>query len=139
MLKNFNSIKLLLSSGLTGIIYLLGGYDVALQVFLVVMLLDYITGILSAIYNKSLSSKVGLKGILKKVSYLCVVALGFEIDNLTGSSGVVRNLIVYFFVGNDGLSIIENLAEMNVALPKKLIDVLEQLKGSDKNGSEESV
>ena len=113
---------------LTTFVYLLGGFDIALQSLLIVMVIDYLTGIASAIYNKNLSSKIGLKGILKKFCYLCVVALSVVIDNLTGQSGLIRSLVIYFFVANDGLSIIENMAEMNVKLPQKLIDSLEQIK-----------
>ena len=118
----------ILSVILTTTVYLLGGFDVALQSLLIVIVIDYLTGIASAIYNKKLSSKIGLKGILKKFSYLCVVALSVVIDNLTGQSGLIRTLVIYFFVANDGLSIIENMAEMNVKLPQKLIDALEQIK-----------
>ena len=113
---------------LTTTVYLLGGFDIAIQSLLIVIVIDYLTGIASAIYNKNLSSKIGLKGILKKFSYLCVVALSVVIDNLTGQSGLIRTLVIYFFVANDGLSIIENMAEMNVKLPQKLIDALEQIK-----------
>lgn len=113
---------------LTTTVYLLGGFDIAIQSLLIVMVVDYLTGIASAIYNKNLSSKIGLKGILKKFGYLCVVALSVVIDNLTGQSGLIRSLVIYFFVANDGLSIIENMAEMNVKLPQQLIDCLEQIK-----------
>lgn len=113
---------------LTTAVFLLGGVDVALKSLFVVMIIDYITGVASAIYNKELSSKVGYKGIIKKFTYLCVVALAVVIDNLTGQSGLVRSLVIYFFVGNDGISIIENLAEMNIKLPQKLIDALQQIK-----------
>ena len=113
---------------LTTIIYLLGGFDIALQSLIIVIVIDYLTGIASAIYNKELSSKIGFKGIIKKFCYLLVVALSVVIDNLTGQSGIIRILVIYFFVANDGLSIIENMAEMNVKLPKKLIDSLEQIR-----------
>ena len=113
---------------LTTIVYLLGGVDIALQSLLIVIVIDYLTGIASAIYNKELSSKVGFKGIIKKFSYLLVVALSVVIDNLLGQSGLIRSLVIYFFVANDGLSIIENMAEMNIKLPQKLIDALEQIK-----------
>lgn len=113
---------------LTTFIYLVGGYDIAIQSLLIVIIIDYLTGIASAIYNKELSSKIGFKGILKKFSYLCIVALSVVIDNLTGQSGLIRTLVIYFFVANDGLSIIENMAEMGVKLPQKLIDALEQIK-----------
>ena len=112
----------------TTFVYLIGGFDIAIQSLLIVVVVDYLTGIASAIYNKELSSKIGFKGILKKFSYLCVVALSVVIDNLTGQSGLIRTLVIYFFVANDGLSIIENMAEMGVKLPEKLIDALEQIK-----------
>lgn len=112
----------------TTFVYLIGGFDIAIQSLLIVMVVDYLTGIASAIYNKELSSKIGFKGIIKKFCYLCVVALSVVIDNLTGQSGLIRTLVIYFFVANDGLSIIENMAEMDVKLPQKLIDALEQIK-----------
>ena len=119
---------------LTTFIYLLGGFDVALQSLLIVIVIDYLTGISSAIYNKELSSKVGLKGIIKKFSYLLIVALSVVIDNIMGHSGLIRTLVIYFFVSNDGISIIENMAKMNVKLPEKLIEVLKQIndKGDNK-------
>lgn len=123
-----NILNDIISVLLTLIVFLLGGLDIALQSLLIVIVIDYLTGIASAIYNKKLSSKIGLKGIIKKFSYLCVVALSVVIDNLTGQSGVIRTLVIYSFVANDGLSIIENLGEMKIKLPQKLINVLEQLK-----------
>lgn len=114
---------------LTSIIYLLGGMDIALKSLIIIMMIDYITGIASAIYNKKLSSKIGFKGIIKKFSYLCIVALSVVIDNLISQDGVIRTLVIYFFVANDGLSIIENMSEMDIKLPKKLVDSLEQIKG----------
>lgn len=113
---------------LTTIIYLLGGLDIALKSLLIVMIIDYLTGVASAIYNKKLSSTIGFKGIIKKFCYLLIVALSVVIDNLTGQSGVIRTLVIYFLVSNDGISIIENMAELNIKLPSKLIEVLEQLK-----------
>ena len=113
---------------LTTSIYLLGGWDIAIQSLIIVIVIDYLTGIASAVYNKQLSSKIGFKGIIKKFCYLLVVALSVVIDNLTGQSGIIRSLVIYFFVANDGLSIIENMAEMNIKLPKKLIDSLKQIK-----------
>ena len=123
-----NLISNLLSCIFTTVIYLLGGLDIALISLLIVMAIDYITGVLSAIYNKKLNSKVGLKGIIKKVFYLCIIALSVVIDKLFGETGMIRTLVIYFFVANDGISILENSAELNIKLPKKLIDALEQLK-----------
>ena len=117
---------------LTTFVYLVGGFDIAIQSLLIVIVIDYLTGIASAIYNKELSSKVGFKGIIKKFCYLLVVALSVVIDNLLGQSGLIRSLVIYFFVANDGLSIIENMAEMNVKLPQALIDALEQIEKKGK-------
>lgn len=125
-------MKNLISTGLgailTTVIYLLGGLDIALKSLLILIVIDYLTGVGMAIYNKKLNSKIGAKGIVKKVMYLLVVAVAVVIDNLTGESGVIRTLVIYFFVVNEGISIIENLGKMNIPLPQKLLDTLEQLK-----------
>ena len=118
----------IISALLTFTIYILGGFDIALKSLLVVIVIDYITGVASAFYNKKLSSKVGFRGIIKKFCYLCIVALSVVIDNLIGQQGVIRTLVIYFFVANDGLSIIENMSEMGVKLPPKLKDSLEKIK-----------
>lgn len=116
------------------IVGLMGGADIMLRSLVVVMVLDYITGVLSAIYKKELSSKIGIKGIAKKLSYLGVVILACVLDNLTGNTNIIRTLVIYFFVANDGLSIVENLAEMNIKLPNKIKEVLKQLKKESKDG-----
>lgn len=125
-------MKQFITNGLSFIIttltYFLGGFDLALKSLLIVMVIDYITGISSAIYNKKLSSKIGIKGIIKKFSYLLVIGLSVVIDNLTGQNGIIRSLVIYCFVANDGLSIVENMAELDIKLPQKLIDSLEQIK-----------
>lgn len=125
-MKNF--ISDVISVILTTIVYILGGWDVALISMVIVVIIDYITGVASAFYNKKLSSKQGLKGIIKKFCYFLIVALAVVIDNLLGQSGIIRTLVIYFFVANDGLSVIENMAEMDIKLPKKLIDALEELR-----------
>ena len=113
---------------LTTFIYLVGGLDNALQSLLIVIVLDYLTGISSALYKKQLSSKIGFKGIIKKFCYLIVVALSVVVDNLLGQSGLIRGIVIYFLFANEGLSIIENMGEMGIKLPQKLSDALEQLK-----------
>lgn len=125
-MKNF--IEMVISVISTTFIFLLGGWDIALLSLIIVICIDYITGILSAIYNKKLSSRIGLKGIIKKFGYLCIVALSVILDNITNESGIIRNLVIYFFVANDGISILENMTEMDIPLPKKLIEVLDQLR-----------
>lgn len=125
MKRSITEILIAISST---ILYLLGGWDIALKCLVIVMIIDYITGVMSAIFNKKVDSRIGLKGILKKVGYLCIVALSVILDTITGETGVIRTLVIYFFVANDGISIVENIAKMGVPMPKKLIDVLEQLR-----------
>lgn len=123
---------------MTGAAYLFGGFDAALLTLGIVMALDYITGICKAIKQKKLNSKAGLLGILKKFGYLVIVALAVVIDRMAGDTGVVRTMVIYFFVANDGLSIIENWGAMGLPLPKKLFEVLEQLKNeNDPENTEE--
>ena len=125
MKEIFNSV---IASIFTTFVFLVGGIDIALISLLIVMVLDYITGILSAFYNKELSSKVGFKGLLKKVFYLVIIALSVRIDNLLGQDNLIRTFVIYYFVANDGLSILENAGELGIKLPKKLYEALDQLK-----------
>lgn len=117
---------------LTFAIGLMNGFDIALKSLVIVMVCDYITGILSAIYNKKLSSKIGAKGVAKKCGYFLAVILACVLDSLVGNTNVLRMLTIYFLVANDGISILENLGEMNLKLPKKLKEVLQQLKENSK-------
>lgn len=125
------TIKIFFGSMATFFIYLVGGIDVALISLLIVMALDYITGLLKAGKKKTLSSKIGLKGIKKKIGILCLVALAVVIDHLTGDSGFIRTMVLYYLVANEGLSIIENLGEMDILIPEVLKERLEQLKDKD--------
>ena len=130
-------INYLSSTILTTIVYYLGGLDMALKTLLILMVLDYITGICKSIVNKKVNSIIGLKGIIKKVGYLILVALSFLLDGVVGDTGAIRNLVVYFFVANEGISILENWGAMGLPLPSKILEVLEQLKkenGGHKNG-----
>lgn len=121
---------------LTTFVYLVGGIDIAMKSLLIVIVIDYITGVMSAIYNKELNSNIGLKGILKKFSYLIIVSLSVILDRIVGDTGAIRTLIIYFFVANDGISIVENIGKMGVPLPKKLTEVLEQLRNKGDGKSE---
>lgn len=123
-----NLINFITGTLATTVVYLLGGWDIAVQSLLIFIVIDYITGICKALYNKELNSSVGAKGIIKKVGYLLIVALAVILDKIAGNTGAIRTLVIYFFVANEGLSILENWGSMGLPLPKKLIDALEQLK-----------
>ena len=131
-----NLINFVTGTLATTLVYFLGGWDIALQILITVIVLDYVTGVFKAIYNKKINSSVGLKGIIKKLGYLIVVAVAVILDKIAGNTGAIRTLVIYFFVANEGISILENWGGMGLPMPQKIFDVLEQLKNDNnpKNG-----
>lgn len=123
----------------TGLVYLWGGFDVAMQCLLVAIVLDYISGIIKAFILKQLSSSIGLKGILKKFGVLVVVALAVLIDRVTGESGAIRTLVIYYFVANEGLSIIENMGLAGLPIPKSIKEALNALKKQGDDGNAKDI
>ena len=113
-------------------IYLLGGWDVALQCLLLAIVFDYISGMIKAFHTKTLSSKIGFQGILKKVGILLIVMLGVLVDRVTGNTGAVRTLVIYYFVANEGLSVIENLGQCGVPIPASIKKALKALNKESK-------
>ena len=109
--------------------FLWGVPDVWLYTLLAFIALDYITGVIGAALSHTLSSAVGFKGILKKMLFLIVVAVAHLIDNAMAAGGVLRTAVIGFLLANEGISILENCARCGLPVPKKLIAVLEQLKG----------
>lgn len=128
-----NVLSIILSTIGTGFIYLLGGWDVALYCLLIAIALDYISGIMKAYSTKTLSSKIGFKGILKKLGILVLVMVAVLVDKATGESGAIRTLVIYYFVANEGLSIIENIAAAGIPIPKFLKKALQVLKEGNTN------
>ena len=108
--------------------YFLGGCDgliIALVVFVVV---DYLTGILCAIADKSLSSKVGFLGIAKKVVIFMLVGVANILDvEVIGTGSVLRTAVIFFYLSNEGISMLENATHLGLPVPTKLKDVLEQI------------
>lgn len=113
-------------------IYLLGGWDIALQCLLLAIVFDYVSGMIKAFHSKTLSSKIGFQGILKKVGILLIVMLGVLIDRVTGNTGAVRTLVIYYFVANEGLSVIENLGQCGVPIPASIKKALKALNKESK-------
>lgn len=116
----------------TGLIYLLGGFDVALTCLLIAIVLDYVSGLIKAFVTKNLSSKIGVRGIIKKVSILLVVMLAVLIDRVTGETGAIRTLVIYYFVANEGLSVLENLGQAGVPIPQSIKKALKVMKKENK-------
>lgn len=122
------AIKSILSAVATTLLFILGGWDIALQSLIIIMIIDYLTGISKSYVAKKLNSNKGFKGIVKKLAMLGIVAIAVIIDRLIGDTGLIRNFIIYYLVANEGLSIIENLGEMDIIVPEFLKTKLEQLK-----------
>lgn len=117
---------------ITNIIYLLGGIDISLQCLIIAIVLDYISGVIKAFTLKQLSSKIGFKGLLKKIGILMIVMLGVLVDRVAGNTGAIRTLVIYYFVANEGLSILENIAITGVPIPNVLKKALKELKKEGK-------
>ena len=130
-MKEF-SINTIFSGIATALIFVFGQIDIALIVLLIAIALDYFTGIAKAYITGELNSHAGLKGIVKKIGYLALVAVAVIIDRVTGQTGAIRTLVMYYFVANECLSIIENCGKMGLPIPKVLVDKLEQLKEENK-------
>lgn len=109
--------------------YFLGGFDAFLYALLLFVAVDYLTGIMVAILNKSLSSEVGFKGIFKKVMIFLMVGIAHIVDTqLLGDSSVLRTAVIFFYCSNEGISILENASCIGLPVPQKLKDILAQLK-----------
>ncbi len=110
----------------------LGGYDGFLYALVTLMTIDYISGVLVAINNKCWSSAIGSKGITKKVYILLMVIVGNIVDTrLLGYGNVVRTAVIFFYITNEGGSIMENATRLGLPVPKKLVEVLAQLKDDE--------
>jgi len=123
------------TTGVTGAMgtYLFGAWDSVIECLVFAMVVDYITGLAAAYINPGLmlDSHKGFKGILKKVFILTIVAFTHKLD-LALNTQAICTMTTWFFIGIEGLSIIENSAKAGIPIPQKLIDTLEQLKGTNK-------
>ena len=108
--------------------YFLGGCDGLLYALIAFVVIDYITGVMCAINDKTLSSAVGFKGICKKVLIFLMVGVGHILDaKVIGTGSVLRTAFIFFYISDEGISLIENAAHLGLPIPEKLRDVLEQL------------
>ena len=110
--------------------WFLGGCDGLIYALIAFVVIDYITGVMCAVINKKLSSEIGFRGIFRKVLIFLLVGVGNIVDKqLIGSGSVIRTAVVFFYLSNEGISIIENAGILGLPIPQKLKDVLAQLKG----------
>ena len=108
--------------------YFLGGCDGLLYALLAFVAIDYLTGVMCAVVDKKLSSAVGFKGIFKKVLIFLLVGIANVIDvQVIGTGSVLRTAVIFFYISNEGVSLLENAGYLGLPIPTKMKDVLEQL------------
>ena len=128
MKEFWNTIQLVFT-GIGGWLgYFLGGWDGLLYALIAFVAIDYVTGVMCAISNHTLSSEVGFKGICRKVLIFLLVGIGSILDaHVIGSGSVLRTAVIFFYISNEGVSILENAARLGLPVPEKIKVVLEQL------------
>ena len=136
MKEIWNSIQFVFTAVGGWLGYFLGGCDGLFYALIVFVVIDYITGIMYAIINQSLSSEVGFKGICRKVLIFPLVGIANILDvQVIGSGCVLRTAVIFFYLSNEGVSILENAAFLGLPVPEKIKIVLEQL--HDRSESED--
>ena len=116
--------------------YFLGGCDGLLYALIAFVVIDYLTGVMCAINDKTLSSEVGFKGICRKVLIFLLVGIANILDvHVIGAGSVLRTAVIFFYISNEGVSLLENAAHLGLPVPEKIKTVLEQL--HDRSESED--
>jgi toxin secretion/phage lysis holin len=123
-------------AGIGGVLgWYLGGVDGFLYALIAFVVIDYITGVMCAIVKKELSSEVGARGICKKVLVFALVGLGHLVDSqILGNGSALRTAIIFFYIANEGFSIIENSAVLGLPVPQVFKDALAQIKNKTNGG-----
>ena len=135
MKEFWNTIQVVIA-GIGGWLgYFLGGCDGLLYALIAFVVIDYITGVMCAIAEKKLSSEVGFKGICRKVLIFLLVGIGNIIDvQVMGAPGVLRTAVIFFYLSNEGVSLLENAAHLGLPVPDAIKKVLEQLHDKSEKG-----
>lgn len=128
MKEFWNTIQIIFTAIGGWLGWFLGGCDGLLYALIAFVVIDYITGVMCAIADKTLSSEVGFKGICRKVLIFLLVGIANVLDvQVIGSGSVLRTAVVFFYISNEGVSIMENAGHLGLPIPGKLMEVLEQL------------
>ena len=128
MKEFWNTIQIVFTAVGGWLGWFLGGCDGLLYALIVFVVIDYVTGVMAAVVDHKLSSEVGFKGIFKKVLIFLLVGIGHILDtHVIGSGSVLRTAVIFFYLSNEGVSLIENAAHLGLPIPEKLKSVLEQL------------
>jgi len=117
----------------------MGGWDGFLYTLVMFAVIDYLTGVVCAIINENLSSCIGAKGIFKKIFIFALVGIGHTIDmHLIGDGNAIRTAVIFFFISNEGISLLENASRVGLPVPQKIKDILTQLHNNEnRNGGRE--
>lgn len=130
MKELWNTIQLVFAAVGGWLGYFLGGFDGLLYALITFMVVDYITGVMCAVVDKTLSSAVGFKGICRKVLILALVGIAHILDaNVIGDGSVLRTAVIFFYISNEGVSLLENAAHLGLPIPEKMKEILAQLHG----------
>lgn len=128
MKEFWNTIQIIFTGVGGWLGYFLGGCDGLLYALVVFVVVDYITGVMCAINNKTLSSAVGFKGICRKVLIFLLVGIANVLDvQVIGTGSVLRTAVIFFYISNEGISLLENAGHLGLPIPEKIKVVLEQL------------
>ena len=128
MKEFWNTIQLVFAAVGGWLGYFLGGCDGLLIALVIFVTCDYLTGIMCAIVDKKLSSEVGFKGICRKVLIFLLVGIGHVLyTQIIGTGSVLRTAVIFFYLSNEGISLLENAGHLGLPIPEKLKIVLEQL------------
>ena len=137
MKKFWNMVQLVFAAVGGWFGYFLGGCDGLLIALVVFVVVDYVTGVMCAVSDKELSSKVGFRGICRKVLIFILVGAANILDaQVIGSGSVLRTAVIFFYLSNEGVSLLENAAHLGLPIPKKLKDVLAQIHNRAENGGD---
>ena len=136
MKEFWNTIQLIFTAIGGWLGYFLGGCDGLLYALIAFVVIDYITGVMCAINDKTLSSEVGFRGICRKVLIFLLVGIANILDvQVIGTGSVLRTAVIFFYISNVGVSLLENAAHLGLPVPEKIKTVLEQL--HDRSESED--
>lgn len=127
MEKYFNGISIFFSLAGGVVAGLLGGVDTIMHALIFLMIVDYITGLAKGFKNKQLNSEIGFIGLLKKAMILVVVMVAVELERMTSNAMPIREIVIMFYVANEGISLLENISEF-LPLPEKLKDYFTQIR-----------
>ena len=128
-MRNFNNIVQIIFATIGGYMgWFLGGVDGFLYALIAFVVIDYITGLMVAVLQIKLSSEIGFKGIFKKILIFLLVGVGNIVDNyLIKNGSAIRTAVIFFYISNEGISILENSARIGLPIPQKLKEILMQL------------